>query len=228
MSTHDSTLAPRRPNLKDAVAAHVRALIFSGHLRPGGKIDQDQLAADLSVSKLPVREALITLESEGLVENVARRGAFVAQISRTDVHDHFNVFGMASGLAAERAATRLGEADLAHLGDLAAAMEASASPADQESLNFAFHRTINTAGGSRRLRSVLQLLGNSIPTRFFVSHPGWAAIAHAHHRDILSALQAHDGPAARAAMERHLRDSAEHAERILSERGFWRDEDDSG
>lgn len=215
-----------RSNLKDGVAAHVRARIFSGELRPGSKIDQDHLATTLGVSKLPVREALITLESEALVENIARRGAFVAELTPTDVRDHYNVFGIVSGLAAERAASQLTDDDLHRLEELAAAMERSASPEEQETLNFQFHRTINVRGGSRRLRSVLALLGNSLPTRFFVSHPEWAAVGHADHRAILSALQARDAAAARAAVERHLRDSADLAVTILSDRGFWRAADE--
>lgn len=221
-ATADVALA--RSNLKDGVAAHVRARIFSGDLRPGSKIDQDQLAATLGVSKLPVREALITLESEALIENVARRGAFVAELTRTDIRDHYNVFGIVSGLAAERAATRLTDDGLRRLDHLAAAIERSESPEEQESLNFEFHRTINVCGGSRRLRSVLALLGNSLPTRFFVAHPEWADVAHDDHRAILSALHARDTAAARAAVERHLRDSAELAVTILSARGFWRDD----
>lgn len=215
-----------RANLKDGVAAHVRARIFSGELRPGTKIDQDEIAASLGVSKLPVREALITLESEALIENIARRGAFVAEITPTDVHDHYNVFGIVSGLAAERAAGELTDDDLQRLDEIAAAMESSGSPDEQEVLNFQFHRTINVRGGSRRLRSVLALLGNSLPTRFFISHPEWADVAHADHRAILSALHARDTAAARAAVERHLRDSAELAVTILSARGFWRGDEE--
>lgn len=216
-----------RANLKEGVAAHVRARIFSGDLRPGSKIDQDQLAADLGVSKLPVREALITLESEALIENIARRGAFVARLTRADVQDHYNVFGIVSGLAAERAATRLTDDELRRLGELAGAMEKSTSPEEQEQLNFDFHRTINVRGASRRLRSVLRLLGNSLPTRFFVSHPQWADVAHVDHRAILAALQARDAAQARAATEHHLRDSAELAVQILAERGVWHEGDES-
>jgi len=210
-----------RSNLKDGVAAHVRARIFSGEWRPGSKIDQDQLAARLGVSKLPVREALITLESEALIENVPRRGAFVAELTTTDVRDHYNVFGIVSGLAAERAAQRVTDDDVDRLRDLAVAMENSTSAEEQENLNFQFHRIINICGASRRLRAVLRLLGNSLPTRFFVAHPEWADIGHADHRAIVSALERRDAAAAREAVERHLRDSADLAVTILSERGFW-------
>lgn len=217
-----SAAAPlERPNLKAAVALHIRELIFSGQLRPGSKVDQDELARQLGVSKLPVREALITLESEALVHNFPRRGAFVAPLDRTDVRDHYNIFGMVSGLAAERAATALTDEQVDELGELQQRLEASTSPEEQERLNFTFHRLINRAGSGERLRSVLLLLGQSLPTRFFLNFPGWSEIAHPDHQDILEALRRRDPDAARRAVEHHLRDSADYAVRILEDRGFW-------
>jgi DNA-binding GntR family transcriptional regulator len=212
-----------RPNLKDMVARRLREMIFTGQLHPGSKVDQDEMAAQLGVSKLPVREALIALESEGLIDNIPRRGAFVAPLSRDDVRDHYNLFGLVSGLAAERAATRLSDEELDALEGLAEHMARSDSAQEQEELNFRFHRLVNLAGGSRRLRSVLRLLGNSIPARFFVFAPGWSEVAEHDHRRILDALRERDPDAARRAVEHHLRDSADHAVRILEERGFWQD-----
>ena len=63
-------------NLKDVVADHIRNLIFAGRLRPGQKIDQDEIAEVSGVSKLSVREALILLENEALVRGVPRTRCF--------------------------------------------------------------------------------------------------------------------------------------------------------
>lgn len=212
-----------RPNLKDMVAGRLRDLIFTGDLLPGTKVDQEEMAARLGVSKLPVREALIGLENEGLVESIPRRGAFVAHLSREDVRDHYNVFGLVSGLAAERAAVSLSDEELDELEQLAEQMEATTGAEEQEELNFRFHRMINLAGGGRRLRSVIALLGKSIPTRFFVFAEDWPEVAMRDHRRILEALRARDPKAARRAVEEHLRDSATAAVRILEKRGFWQD-----
>lgn len=213
-----------RPNLKQMVAAKLRELIFSGELRPGTKIDQDDLAAQFRVSKLPIREALITLESEGLVDNLPRRGSFVARLSRADIVDHYEVFGVVAGMAAARATTALTADQLDALENLIVEMEHSDSPPEQERLNFLFHRLINKAGGSRRLHSVLLLLGKSIPTRYFELISGWAEVAHTQHREILEAFREGDPEAARHAVEHHLRDSAEYAVHILEDSGFWDDE----
>lgn len=220
-----SARRPARMNLKDMVADEIRDLIFSGDLRPGSKIDQDEIAEREGVSKLPVREALISLESEGLVENIPRRGAFVAPLSRTDIRDHFNVFGMVSGLAAGRAADELTDEDIKVLEDLCAHIEESQNPEEQGRLNTEFHAIINRAGGSRRLLSVIGLLGQSIPTGFFEFASGWAESAHEEHRAIVEALKARDSAAARREVEQHLRDSAELVVSALEERDFWNDGD---
>ena len=83
------------------------------------------------MSRLPVREALIELAHESLIDAVPRRGAFVARLDRADIVDHYRIFGLIAGLAASRAATalteerdaheaqRIGEHHLAESGDLA-------------------------------------------------------------------------------------------------------------
>lgn len=214
----------RRPNLKAAVADSIRELIFSGALRPGSKIDQDEIAEQLGISKLPVREALITLEGEGLVKSIPRRGAFIAALQREDIQDHFSIYGMVAGLAAERAALFLQSKTIEDLASLVATMEGTSSPEEKEKANFHFHRIINSAGGSLRLIAVLRVLSKSIPTRFFERTPGWAAVAQQHHRAILKALRDQDGAEARRLTEVHLRESGAYAIAYLEERGFWKEE----
>jgi DNA-binding GntR family transcriptional regulator len=218
----------RRPrhNLKDEVATHLRDLILSGEYRPGQKIDQDQIAEELGLSKLPVREALITLETEGLVENIARRGAFVAALTPDDVIDHYTMYGLLSGMAARRAAANLTEDELADLETVLSKMEASTDPSEQETLNWRFHEILNRAGGSRRLLSVLRLLSRNIPSRFFEVTTDWPDHAHADHRRILDALQHRDGEAACTAMSDHLREGATYAVNMLRSAGFWEDGED--
>ena len=78
-----------RPTLKDEAAQYVRDRILTGVRKPGMKIDQDAVADDLGARRLPVREALIALEAEGLVETIARRGLYVAALSPSDIRDHY-------------------------------------------------------------------------------------------------------------------------------------------
>ena len=211
---------PRR-NLKDEVAIYIREQIFSGAFKPGEKIDQDGIALELGVSKLPVREALIGLEAEGLVTNLARRGAFVADLTPEDVLDHYAIFGLLAGLAYERASERITEEELAGLEEITSRMEATDDLHEQEDLNARFHRMIHQIGGSRRLKSVLRMLVQSIPRGFYEFTPGWSDQAMRDHRAILKALKERDGEGAARAAQEHLAAGGEAAVAMLRATGFW-------
>jgi DNA-binding GntR family transcriptional regulator len=211
-----------RTNLKDVVADHIRNLIFSGQLRPKQKIDQDEIAEFLGVSKLPVREALILLENEALVRGVPRRGVFVAPLTADDMRDHYEIYGMVEGIATRRAAQNMSDADLTKLAEITTEMQKKdVSPQRHEELNHEFHRAINIAGGTPKLLTVLNLLSKMMPANFYEIADGWGEIAADQHRLIEAALRARDGAAAEQAMRRHIVAGGEYAVRMLSESGFW-------
>lgn len=212
-----------RPNLKEIALKHLRDRILSGELRPGTKIEQDHIAAELGISRLPVREALITLEAEGLVDNVARRGSFVAAIHPQDILDHYEMFGLLAGLAAKRAAERMDEAGFAQIEAMIDRMDATDDPAELDELNYLFHRQVNKAGSSRRLTVVLRLLSASMPTNYFEYNAAWKRQAVVEHRAILDALRSRDGEAASAATVTHFRDVGTWAVARLRTAGFWDD-----
>ena len=209
------------PSRKDAAAAYLREQILTGKLRPGTKVDQDEISLALGMSRLPVREALIELAHESLIDAVPRRGAFVAPLERTDILDHYRIFGLIAGLAASRAASALTDEQLAELRRIHESFVESRDPEKQAYWNHQFHKVINRAGGSRRLASVLGLLSRSLPVRYFEFVPQWAAISASHHARMLSALEARDAYGAQRAVEHHLTESGELAVEILQEMGYW-------
>ncbi|TCP50749.1 DNA-binding GntR family transcriptional regulator [Tamaricihabitans halophyticus] len=222
LGANDAISRPNLPsNLKGVAAQEIRRQVFAGELRPGSKVDQEALAEQLGVSKIPIREALLILEHEGVIENVARRGAFVARLSRNDIQDHYRVFGVVSGLAAERAAKNMPKASLLALTDIADRMESGVGPEEQESLNFEFHRRINYAADSRRLTSILGIMSRTLPHGFYVAHQEWPEKAHEDHRKILRALTARTAARSRTAMEKHFADAGDHAVALLEAQGFW-------
>src|ERR1700760_315411 len=79
----------RRAQLSDQVAAHLRAAIMSGNLPPGTFIRLDETAAELGVSITPVREALLKLRGEGMVQLEPHRGHVVLPLTRQDIDDIF-------------------------------------------------------------------------------------------------------------------------------------------
>src|ERR1700684_3706729 len=100
------------------IASHVRSLIFEGVLRPGMRVPQDTIARNLGVSRIPVREALIVLEREGWVTNEMHRGAFINALDEQSVHDHYELYGLIFGFAAQRAASRRSAELPDHLAEL--------------------------------------------------------------------------------------------------------------
>ena len=95
-----------RPSSGDLVAIHVRSLIFNGELRQGDRVHQDDIARQLGVSRIPVREAIIALDREGWLTITPHRGAFVHGLDEDSLRDHYELLGLVYGLAARRAVSR--------------------------------------------------------------------------------------------------------------------------
>jgi DNA-binding GntR family transcriptional regulator len=219
--TEDGHRVSARENLKESVVHEIRQLIMSGQLRAGEKIDQYDLAERLRVSRLPVREALIVLENEGLVDQIARRGAFVASLTPQDIRDHYEVYGVISGLATRNAASRLSASDIAGLRQLVRSMSSVDDAERLGELCFQFHAVINRSGASRLLRYRLRTIGRTIPAKHFISSEGWPQAAREDHRRILRAIEGRDAEAAGAAAVDHLRRLGQHAVDYLNAGGFW-------
>lgn len=216
----DAAVPARRSNLKADIADYLREQIFLGRLRPNTRLDQDALAERLGVSKLPVREALITLETEGLVVASPRRSTYVAPLTEGDIRDQFRIFGAVSALVAEEAATVLTSGEIDALDATVAGMRAGGDFEKMRRLNDDFHRGINRAG-SRRMQSVLRQLAMTMPTRFYEFTQDWEESAHAEHQEIVDSLRSRDAAQAAARTQSHFQRNGELAVQILRRKGFW-------
>src|ERR1051325_10658381 len=87
--------------LNDLVTDRLRTAILSGQLPPGTALNQRDIADQLSVSRMPVREAFRTLELEGLIRGLPRRKAVVVALQPEDVADIFDILATLEGRAAE-------------------------------------------------------------------------------------------------------------------------------
>lgn len=214
----------RRGGLAEDIVSYVRGMILSGQMKPGEKVDQEAIAEALDVSRSPIREALVILGQEGLLDVTPRRGAFVAHLTREDVIDHYELFGLISGRVAAMAAEQFSAAEVR---ELTAVHERFASATDDEhaKLNNEFHRLINTAA-PRRTRWLLRHLERSIPEGFYGATPGWTQQAVTDHQRIVEAIAAHDAPAARVAMEDHLHAAGVAAVEALARQDFWKEDDE--
>src|SRR5512137_1694761 len=121
MPTADTPTAPRSLSpraLYQEVAERLRQQIFARQLEPGSWIDEMKLAQAFGISRTPLREALKVLAVEGLVTMKVRRGAYVTEMSRTDVEQVYHLLGLLESDAAATVAASADDAQRARLARL--------------------------------------------------------------------------------------------------------------
>lgn len=212
-----------RESMSDQVADYVRTAIFNGTLKPNQRVPQDAIAAQLGISRVPVREALIVLEGNGLVTSEPNRGMFVVPIRQEDIEDHYRMYGMIQALAATRAIDRITEPVLERLESLHRSMCEVEDPDVLRDLNYQFHYLINKTGGSARVRSVLRHLSHNLPKELYYLSPGASPEANQGHAKILDALRRGVGPAVDAANQEHVRQEGVIVIAALQKKGILSD-----
>jgi DNA-binding GntR family transcriptional regulator len=137
---------PRHRTKRELVYQTLRDAIMRCELAPGRRLLIDDLARQLDVSAIPVREALQLLQSEGLVDNVPHVGATVSPISRQSIDEVFAVMEGLEIVATRAAAERMTAVDAAALEQIAAGMDraqAAGRHAEWADLNSRFHLSIS-------------------------------------------------------------------------------------
>lgn len=194
---------------------------MSGTLRPGQFVRLDAVAAELGVSVTPVREALLALRGEDMVELEPRRGFVVSPLSRQDVEDMFRLQAELAGQLVARASELISDDQLAHVEQVAAELATAQGHHELSTLEYEFHRLINKAARSRKLARFLDMASRYTPARVYTGDPQWRLQVIADHDAVLAALRARDADAAREAVLRHVRDGEQRLLRHLDGVGMW-------
>jgi DNA-binding GntR family transcriptional regulator len=190
----------------------LREAIIVGELEPGAPLRLEELADSLGMSISPIREAIRYLETVGLAEHVAYRGARVSELNATDMHDVYEVRGALEVQAVRRAAARFTDADRTAAEAVLDELEAAYRRKDVRAIvrgNTAFHTLLASTSGSRWIERLLQ------PTFETTERYGAAVLQRSRaettrkiesdgHRAILAACVDHDEGAAERAMREHL------------------------
>jgi DNA-binding GntR family transcriptional regulator len=155
-----------------AVSDYIRELIFTGVLRSGDRIPQNEIADKLGLSRLPVREAVMLMERDGLVDAQPRRGAFIAPFDVESIEERFEIYGLLHAYAVERAIKRDHDALARQLVPVVQSLMTSTDDATQFSAAMdEFHRTVNRASGSSRVTALLRPMMRIVPGNFFEEVP---------------------------------------------------------
>jgi DNA-binding GntR family transcriptional regulator len=217
-------LAPARlvrQSAAEAVAEHLRRLVFDGVLRQGDRIPQQEIADALGVSRIPVREALVALERDGVVRIEPHRGAFVNAFDAAAIEDHYELYGLIYGHAARRSAERATPEQVAELARVQAGIEAARDAEELFERATRFRDVVYRLGGSPRLRALLTALGAIVPGNFFAVIPGSAEVARRGFAAMLEAIRVGDGDAAAARCREMLRAHGANVVRHLAQRGLF-------
>jgi DNA-binding GntR family transcriptional regulator len=200
--------APLVRNASAAATELIREAIVDGRLPPGRRLKEEELARELGISRTPVREALLILQAEGLVDAAPNRGAVVRSHDADDLEDLYQLRALLEGYAARRAAANISEAALAGLQTSCERFESLIEGDVQELVkeNLLFHNVILDASRSRRVaelvRKVIELplvyrsyIWYSVDQRRISAH---------YHRQVTRALESRDGERAELVMKEHV------------------------
>jgi len=147
-------------------------MIVDGDLVPGQRVPQDNIARALGVSRLPVREALISLEREGWITTKPHRGSFVNGVDEKTVRDHYALYGEFFGFAARRALDRMSPDELSDLAAFSAELSAAADAEKVYEVNGRYLRHLIRAAASDQLVMTLRSMSELVPGNFFAVVPG--------------------------------------------------------
>jgi DNA-binding GntR family transcriptional regulator len=199
-----SDFKPIGGTVRSRAAHELRDRVLTGRLRPGDRLDLDEVAEEFGTSRTPVREALLELSYEGLVTVTPRSGITVVGISPEDAVDNFAVLAALAGKAAEWATSRITAPQLDELHRLAEAVDEGPDVVDA---NRRFHRAVNLAAGSPRLVTYLRQAVRVVPGSYFALFPEQGRRSRAEHAALLDAIGRGDGAGARTIAEAHVLDA---------------------
>jgi DNA-binding GntR family transcriptional regulator len=147
--------------LREQVYDYLRGQMARGGLQPGEFIDLNELAARLGVSRTPLREAMLHLESQGFVTVLPRRGFRLNALTLDDIRHFYEIIGALEAAALRSVGPSLGPADFARMRDLDAAMADAVAARDFDryyDANLAFHDVYLRRSDNARLVSQVHLL----------------------------------------------------------------------
>ena len=195
--------------LREQIYPMVRTLLLTGAIMPGEVIDEKAIAAQLNVSRTPVREAVKRLSDEHLVEVIAQSATRAARIDAREIEESFIIRRALEMESAVQAAAHMTQNHADHLSDILV-MHARAVErrhyVEAITHDDAFHRYITEISNLPRLWSTIEISKAQLDRcrHLMLPRAGQAEATLEQHREIIRALNSHDPAKAAAAMKAHL------------------------
>jgi DNA-binding GntR family transcriptional regulator len=184
---------------KDQVVTYILNLVLTGKLRTGDRVDRNEVATRLGVSRVPVQEAIVQLEHDGVLCTQYHRGAFVERFDEDTILEHHELHGMLHGIASARAAANPAPRILSRLD---AALRTLRNLTDTRSFQNSaqeYRRAVSDEYAGPRLRAAIRASQSLVPQTFLLSYPNVTGELLPFYEDETAAIRRRDPEAARAA-----------------------------
>lgn len=196
-------------SLKDHVYDYISSKINDGSLRPGERINENQICESLQVSRTPVREALLQLSNEGYLENLPRRGFIVKEVDNRKVEEIYAILGCLEGMAAACALKKMTQSHMAVLEELIGEMDSAIERREYNEyykLQMVFHDNIIAMSGNEELHKLITGLKKKLIKQSYIASDSDEDLFKAleetngEHKKILELFRAGDGSGLEAYM----------------------------
>jgi DNA-binding GntR family transcriptional regulator len=184
---------------KDQVVTHIINLVMTGKLRTGDRIDRNEIVRDLGLSRVPIQEAVVQLEHDGILSTRYHRGAFVSRFDEATIAEHHELYGILNGIASARCATNPTPRILAHLDDCLRTMRTAKDTKSFQEGCWVYRDAVNEEYAGPRLLATIRAGKSFAPTEFWISYPKAKADFLPSYEDETAAIQARDPEGARKA-----------------------------
>lgn len=180
--------------LREQIVDFIKDAVVTGHLKPGERVPEQQIAENFGISRTPIREAFRQLESEGFITVTPRKGAVVSPITDKDVREFYEIKSLLEGFAAKTACSKLAPKDIKKLESLNLQMEKCAEKNDVKGffrLDNQFHDIFLSGCGNEKLCNLVNHLVQQFE-RFRVtslSLPGRMEDSVKQHNEIIEAFK---------------------------------------
>jgi len=211
MAVNERTRVRRGATTPDIIADTLREDILRGAFAPGQALRQEELADRFGVSRLPVRDALLRLEAQGLVHVYPNRGAFVLSLSADEVREIYDLRILLEGDLLERAVPRLTAADWRRIDAAHAHATRTAGGPEWVDGDWRFHHALYEPAARSRQLAMIESLRATV-ARYSTAYsalPERTADWLGDHEAILEACRARAAVAARRRLEAHLHRAAD-------------------
>lgn len=213
----------RNLSKEEGVYEQIRQAITSGTIEAGQRLICSQVGEQLGVSSMPVRNALMRLQAEGLVTRIPHREYVVTAFSSKDIKDLYDLRAVVDGFAGRLAAQNLTTEGLEELQSIVAQAEEMLAAGDIDALravNRGFHEAITKIAGNQQLTGILQILQQRSQnyTAAYYALPGVPEKTIQDHRKILNALGKGKADLVEAMLKRDMTKTGEILAKLVQKR----------